>query len=166
MLKDTHYGHVTKVMIQYRRRFWHAHNWSGVLMNDRPIGFSWEATAEQDGEGGILTAYAGGAPAEAFTALTDPGRITAAIDAFEIYFPGSKTLVQHAETMAWNNEPYTHASYLANHPGDLGKFWEPLFKPAGRLYFAGEHAALYQGFMEGAVESGQRAAREITAAGW
>jgi monoamine oxidase len=166
MLVGVHYGHVTKVMIQYRRRFWRDHNWSGVLMNDRPIGFSWEATAEQEGEGGILTAYTGGAPAEAFTGLTDSDRIAAAIEAFEKLFPGSKAQATNAATMAWNNEPYTCASYLANHKGDIGKFWEPLFKPAGRLYFAGEHAALFQGFMEGAVESGQRAAREITETGW
>jgi monoamine oxidase len=166
MLEGVHYGHVTKVMIQYRRRFWRDLNWSGVLMNDRPLGFSWDAGAEQPGEAGILTAYTGGAPAEAFTALTDAERISAAIDAFESFFPGSKALVTHAETRAWNNEPFTRASYLANHPGDLTKFWEPLFQPAGRLYFAGEHAAVFQGFMEGAVESGQRAARALAEAGW
>jgi monoamine oxidase len=36
--------------------------------------------------------------------------------------------------------------------------------PAGRLFFAGEHATALQGFMEGAVESGQRAARLILGA--
>jgi monoamine oxidase len=41
------------------------------------------------------------------------------------------------------------------------KYWETLFRPAGRLFFAGEHATIYQGFMEGAVESGQRAAKNI-----
>ena len=34
--------------------------------------------------------------------------------------------------------------------------WKTLFEPAGRLFFAGEHATPIQGFMEGAVESGQR----------
>jgi monoamine oxidase len=36
-----------------------------------------------------------------------------------------------------------------------------LFEPAGRLFFAGEHATVYQGYMEGAVESGQRVAANI-----
>lgn len=166
MLKDSHYGHVTKVMIQYRRRFWRDLDWSGVLINDSPLGFSWEATAEQDGEGGILTAYTGGAPAEVFTALSDAERIEAAIHAFDEFFPESRSLAAHAETRAWNNEAFTRASYLANHPGDLTRIWEPLFVPAGRLYFAGEHAALSQGFMEGAVESGQRVAQQIKEAGW
>jgi monoamine oxidase len=39
--------------------------------------------------------------------------------------------------------------------------WETLQTPAGRLFFAGEHATPIQGFMEGAVESGQRAAMSL-----
>jgi monoamine oxidase len=44
------------------------------------------------------------------------------------------------------------------------KYWQTLFQPVGRLFFAGEHATAIQGYMEGAVESGQRAAHEIIGA--
>lgn len=166
MLHELHYGHVTKVLIQYSRRFWREHDWSGRVINDRPLGHSWEATSEQSGESGILTVYTGGAPAETFTALSDAERITAAINEVDKYFPGTRELVLHAETKAWNNDPNIRASYLAFHPQDISKHWDALFTPAGRLYFAGEHTAVLQGYMEGAVESGQRAAREITNRKW
>jgi monoamine oxidase len=50
---------------------------------------------------------------------------------------------------------------MAYAPNEVTSHWQSLFSPAGRLYFAGEHATVYQGFMEGAVESGQRAAKSI-----
>jgi monoamine oxidase len=65
--------------------------------------------------------------------------------------------------MAWPNEPYTRASYAALAPGEVTTHWKTLFEPAGRLFFAGEHATPIQGFMEGAVESGQRVAATILA---
>jgi monoamine oxidase len=50
---------------------------------------------------------------------------------------------------------------MALAPGEVTAHWEALMSPAGRLFFAGEHATPLQGYMEGAVESGQRAARMI-----
>jgi len=54
---------------------------------------------------------------------------------------------------------------MALAPGEVLKHWKTLFEPAGRLFFAGEHATAIQGFMEGAVESGQRAAANIISSG-
>ncbi len=161
MIHELHYGNVTKVLIQYSRRFWREHDWNGRVINDRPLGHSWEATSEQSGESGILTVYTGGAPAETFSALSDAERIEVAINEVDKYFPGTRDLVMRAETKAWNNDANIRASYLAFHPQDITKHWDALFSPAGRLYFAGEHASVIQGYMEGAVESGQRAAREM-----
>ena len=50
---------------------------------------------------------------------------------------------------------------MALAPGEVTTHWKTLSTPAGRLYFAGEHTSAIQGFMEGAVESGQRAAKNI-----
>ena len=72
-------------------------------------------------------------------------------------------LIENTATMAWPNEPYTRASYAALAPGEVTAHWKTLFEPTGRLFFAGEHSTPIQGFMEGAVESGQRAARTILA---
>jgi monoamine oxidase len=67
--------------------------------------------------------------------------------------------------MAWLNEPFTRCSYMALAPNQVTAYWQTLFTPAGRLYFAGEHATPIQGYMEGAVESGQRVARELSLRG-
>ena len=144
-----------------RKRFWHEKGWNGRLSTDLPIVYTWEATSHLEEERGILTAYTGGGPGAKLSELSDEQRIKTAVSVIEKIFPGSSDLIEGTATTAWINEPFTRCSYMAFAPGQVTKHWEALFMPAGRLYFAGEHATIYQGFMEGAVESGQRAAKNI-----
>lgn len=161
MIQEVSYGAVTKVMIEYRKRFWHEKGWNGRMSIDQHIVYTWDATSHLDNEHGIITAYTGGGPGAKLSALSDEERIKLAVNVLDNIFPGSADLVENTATMAWVNEPFTRCSYMALAPNQATKHWQTLFTPAGRLYFAGEHATVYQGFMEGAVESGQRAARNI-----
>jgi monoamine oxidase len=63
--------------------------------------------------------------------------------------------------VAWLNEPFSQGGYTLFKPGDVTAHWQALREPVGRLYVAGEHTAVHQGYMEGAVESGQRVAQLI-----
>ena len=161
MVDEVAYGAVTKVLVQYRKRFWVQQGWNGRLSTDAPIVLTWHATSHLESESGILTVYTGGDPAVKLAALSDGERIRLAVSEIERLFPGSSDLVEHAATVAWPNEEFTRGSYMALAPGQVTAYWETLMQPAGRLFFAGEHATPLQGFMEGAVESGQRAARLI-----
>ncbi len=165
MLTGLSYGSVTKVLIEYRKRFWHDRNWNGRLNTDLPIVLTWDATSHLDREHGILTAYTGGGPGAELSALSDDERTKTAVSVIESIFPGSSDLIEGTQTVAWVNEPFTRCSYMAYAPNELTSHWQTLFSPAGRLYFAGEHATVIQGYMEGAVESGQRAAKEIIGRG-
>jgi monoamine oxidase len=161
MVDEVSYGAVTKVLIEYRKRFWHAQGWNGRLSTDRGIVYTWDATSHVQGEHGIITAYTGGGSGARLSALPDEERIKSAVAVIEQIFPGSSELIENTATMAWVNEPFTRCSYMALAPGQVTAHWQTLFRPAGRLFFAGEHATRYQGYMEGAVESGQRAAKQI-----
>jgi monoamine oxidase len=163
MVEDVSYGAVTKVMIEYRKQFWKDAGWNGRFVTDAPIVYTWHATSHLDGERGVLTVYTGGEPGAKLAALRDEERIRLAVGEVEKVFPGSSEWIEHAATVAWPNEPYTRGSYLVLAPGQVTAHWRTLFEPAGRLFFAGEHATALQGFMEGAVESGQRAAANIIA---
>jgi monoamine oxidase len=164
MVDEVTYGAVTKVLVQYRERFWVEHGWNGRLSSDLPIVLTWHATSHKESQPGILTVYTGGEPAAKLAALSDEARIHLAVGEIEKLFPGSSELVEHTATVAWPNEDYSRGSYMALAPGQVTEHWEALMSPAGRLFFAGEHATPIQGFMEGAVESGQRAARLILGA--
>ncbi|HLF73694.1 MAG TPA: FAD-dependent oxidoreductase [Anaerolineales bacterium] len=165
MVQEVSYGAVTKVLIEYRRRFWKDKGWNGRLASDGPIVYTWHATSHLEDEHGILTVYTGGAPGARFSALSDQERTRLAVAEIEKIFPGSSDLVEHTATVAWPNERFTRGSYMALAPGEVTTHWKTLFEPAGRLFFAGEHATAYQGYMEGAVESGQRAAATILSIG-
>src|SRR5688572_760822 len=161
MVDEVSYGAVTKVLIEYRKRFWNDMGWNGRLTTDSSIVITWFATSHIQSEGGIITVYTGGAPGEKLSALSDEERTRLAVAEIEKHFPGSSNLIEQTATIAWSNEPFTRGSYMALAPGQVTAHWRTLFKPAGRLYFAGEHASPIQGFMEGAVESGQRVAASI-----
>jgi monoamine oxidase len=161
MADEVSYGAVTKVLIQYRERFWEEKGWNGRLATDAPIVYTWHATSHVESEDGILTVYTGGEPAAKLSSLSDEERIRLAVQEIEKLFPRSSDMIEHTATIAWPNEPFTRGSYMALAPGEVTAHWEALMSPAGRLFFAGEHATPLQGYMEGAVESGQRAARMI-----
>jgi monoamine oxidase len=161
MVHEISYGAVTKVLLEYRKRFWVEKGWNGHIATDTPIVMTWHATSHIEDEHGILTVYTGGAPGANLAALSDEARVRMAVAEIEKIFPGSSDLIECTATVAWPNEPYTRGSYAALAPGEVTAHWKTLFEPAGRLFFAGEHATAIQGFMEGAVESGQRIAKMI-----
>ena len=66
---------------------------------------------------------------------------------------------------AWVNDPWVRGSYAGFLPGQYTRYWGYLGLPEGRVHFAGEHTSTYsQGYLNGGVESGDRAAREVLAA--
>ncbi len=67
-------------------------------------------------------------------------------------------------TKYWNEDPYTQGSYSYTGLGQAG-YVDRARVPEGLVHFAGEHTSKYRACMNGAIESGQRAAREILEAG-
>lgn len=158
------YGVGTKVLLQYRRRFWRERGRSGDLFTDGSVGTTWEATDRQRGTPGILIGYTAGDRGAAYTALDPKARIAAAVASVDAAFPGSAGLLGAAATAAWVAEPYTGGTYTAWKPGDMTRWWDVLRRPLPPLVFAGEHTSAYAGYMEGGARSGRRAAAIIRAA--
>src|SRR5512146_3505655 len=73
-----------------------------------------------------------------------------------------KLVAMHSVT--WEQDPWVKGGYAVFGPGYDPAFRSWLARPCGRILFAGEHTSLrWQGYMNGAVESGVRAAAEIQA---
>jgi monoamine oxidase len=67
---------------------------------------------------------------------------------------------------AWVDDPWVRGSYAAFLPGQWTSYFGYLGRPSGNVHFAGEHTSTYsQGYLNGGVESGLRAAREVLRAG-
>ncbi|MEM9288046.1 MAG: FAD-dependent oxidoreductase [Pseudomonadota bacterium] len=75
--------------------------------------------------------------------------------------PSIKGAVEPTAFISWQRDPYAGGSYTAWAPGQIARFGTSLSEPAGRLHFAGEHTALYERGMEGAMEAGETAAVQL-----
>jgi monoamine oxidase len=152
-MTELRYGAVTKSAVQYDERRWDA----GYLTTDRDIQRVYEPTAAQPGDGGILLAYAGGEGSRRLDRLDESGRVAhvsgqvAAIHPL-LGAPG------RAFSRSWRSDARFGGAYVVYGPGQVVAHWEALRRRYGSLVLAGEHTATFTGYMEGAVESGERAA--------
>ena len=71
------------------------------------------------------------------------------------------SLARGIVSQAWQRDPFSQGAYALYRPGQWFSVRPILQKPHGKVFFAGEHLADWQGFMEGAVETGEAAAAAI-----
>jgi monoamine oxidase len=85
------------------------------------------------------------------------------LDDFEIAFPGAKAAFNGRAYYTWSSaDPYAGGAYSYFKVGQYTAFNGVQGRRHGNLHFAGEHTSVnFQGFMEGALRSGYRCAREI-----
>ncbi len=113
---------------------------------------------------GILCSYAIGDKADDLNAVykADPNKLKELIqNDLRMIFPGSEPNGIAIEAKPWQEDEFTQGSYAFFRPGQWFGLRPVLQEPHLRVYFAGEHLADEQGFMEGAVVSGQDAAASI-----
>ena len=81
-------------------------------------------------------------------------------DLFRAY-PGARGNVRLRRLVRWHLDPFSQGSWAVWGPGQIGRHFAALHQPAGPIHFAGEHTAFAYSGMEGAMESGERAALEV-----
>jgi monoamine oxidase len=157
------YGATTKLLAQFDRRFWRTPTRTRGFGTDSLFGGIWEANEEQTGRPGILAMVAGGSAsreAKRRIATRDPGWLREELA--WLAARRAQVLATHATT--WEDDPWARGGYAVFHAGFNPELRTWLAKPFGRILFAGEHTHLkWQGYMEGAVQSGLRAAAEVRA---
>ncbi|MCC6131164.1 MAG: FAD-dependent oxidoreductase [Acidobacteria bacterium] len=162
------YGTNGKLMLSYGSRIWRGkHKSNGSVMTDLPSQMFWETSRRQAGAAGIITNFCGGRRGVTLGQGTPEQQALIAAGDFERIFPGSAGThsAEKAVRFHWPLNEFSLGSYACYRPGQWTEFRGVEGEPAGRLFFAGEHTSLTaQGYMEGAVESGERAAKEILTA--
>jgi monoamine oxidase len=156
-------GRATKSLLQFSRRFWRAPGRARAFGSALPFGAIWDGNEEQRGQSGILTLLAGGGASDATQAMLAKGGSAALVQALEWLGSRNAELLA-SRTIVWEDDPFARGGYAFFDPGFDPDLRQWLARPAGRLFFAGEHTSVtWQGYMNGAVESGRRAAAEIAA---
>ncbi len=75
--------------------------------------------------------------------------------------PAAEAALTPLKVWSWQRDPYAGGTWASWGPGQISRFASDMARPHGRIHFAGEHTARLQRGMEGALESGERAALEI-----
>lgn len=152
----------SKLMLQFTDRHWESLGSSGALVSD-VYHDTWATTRGQTGQSGILVNFTGGNLGNSFGSGSANSYAQQFLQRIEPDLPGlSQKWNGIAKLDYWPGYRWTKGSYSCYTVGQYTKFRGILGEPEGRCFFAGEHTSLdFQQFLNGAVETGNRAAREV-----
>jgi monoamine oxidase len=157
-------GSNSKLNVQFSRRHWVSLGCAGDTYSDTGYQATWETTRAQPGTAGILVGYTGGALADAIGTGTPASQAAKFLGQIEPVLPGISAHYNGRATVdCWRQDAYTRGSYSYWKVGQYTKFAGIEGAQEGNAHFCGEHTSIdAQGYLEGAVETGERAAEEVT----
>ena len=156
---ELQYSRIVKSPVLFSERFWGAEDFS--LVSDVTSHYYFHSTKHQQGTEGILCSYAIGEKADVLAAQSDRRRmdiITRDVIPLDERAP---QLGRAITSYAWQSDHYTRGAYALYRPGQWFTLRPLLQRPHLNVFFAGEHLANWQGYMEGAVVSGEKAAQAL-----
>jgi monoamine oxidase len=163
-IEQLEYTSVARVYLQTRKRFWLDEGYSGYASTDLPVMNVSERTINQPGTRGILESYQTGAVARRATAMTNSERVRTTFAGMKTVYPNLPEYFEGGASKCWDEDEWSRGAYVWFRPGQQTKLLPHIATAEGRIHFAGEHASTCPGWMQGALESGNRVAREIAAA--
>jgi monoamine oxidase len=158
-------GAVVKCMAVYERPFWRDDGLSGQAASDEgPVQVVFD-NSPPSGVPGVLLAFLEGSHAVRLSSVSLEERRRIVIDALAAFFgPRARSPLRYLER-DWSAEEWTRGCYGGHlPPGVWTQLGPALRRPVGPLHWAGsETGERWSGYMDGAVESGERAAAEVLA---
>ena len=150
-------GPATKAHLKFDRAWWrkpgHPQAWGSNL----DTGAVWEANGSKPA---VLTLLAGGRASHAFRALLEEGGPQRLVR--RLSWLGDPEDARDFRSTTWELDKFARGGYSVFGPEFRPEWRAELARPFGRIVFAGDHTSLqWQGYMNGAVESGMRAVRDV-----
>jgi len=159
-------GTLTKVAAVYDRPFWRDQGLTGQAFSaSGPVSATFD-DSPPNGRPGVVFGFVGGDAARAYNALSPAARRAQVLDQFATFFgPRARSPKGFFET-TWAAERWTRGCPVGIPAvGALYAYGARLRRPVGRIHWAGTETSDYwNGYMDGAVRSGERAATEVLAA--
>ena len=162
-IQNLGYGSNSKLMIGFNQRVWRNYNYSGYLFSDGAIQTGWDNSQLQNGNKGGYTVFQGGSAGNNLGSGTAQTQLNNFLPQLETLWHGCNAKYNgNVVRMHWPTYQYTMASYACYRPGQFTTIAGAEKKRVGNIFFAGEHCSLdYQGYMNGAAETGRKAANKI-----
>jgi monoamine oxidase len=157
-------GTNSKLQLQFRSRLWEPQGCNGETFSDTGNQETWDASRAQPGSAGLMVNFTGGTAGSGMNQGTAEDRALGFLRQMEPVVPGlgagwnGKVLLDY-----WTGNPWTRGSYAFWKIGQYTRFAGIEGEREGNCHFCGEHASIdSQGYLNGAVETGMRVAREIS----
>lgn len=162
-IQELGYGTNSKLFLGFNKRVWRSYDHSAYMFSDGAIQTGWDNTQMQGGKAGGFTVYQGGNKGVALGMGTPQDQALKFVAQLEQMWPGcAAAYTGVAKRMHWPEHPFTKGSYACYKVGQYTSIRGAEIKPVGNLFFAGEHcSSYYQGFMNGAAETGRMAADSV-----
>jgi monoamine oxidase len=162
------YARITKTAVLCSRRFWQEPPRGGYsVCTNLASDYCFDSTSGQNGKKGILCSYAVGDKAVDIASSPQDDlkywivEDVANAEGLNWNAEDSKRTALAIKQQPWQADRFTRGAYAFYRPGQWFSVRTALRKRFGRMFFAGEHIADWQGFMEGAVQSGFDAAKAV-----
>jgi monoamine oxidase len=147
-----------------RRQFWLENSVAGFASTDLPIGQIQQHPLTMPGgieDRAILEGHLRGHQVPPVAALSEVKRLELLVEGLEKVHPGAARHFEGGTTKSWVDDRWSGGGFSWFGPGQMSSWLPVLTRPRGRLHFAGEHTSARNATMEGALESGVRAACEV-----
>jgi monoamine oxidase len=165
-IRELGMGTNTKLNVGFSRRHWETLGCSGDTASDTGYQNTWEVSRGQPGPSGILVDYTGGKIGDALGSGTPASRASTFLNQLEPVLPGIRAAWDgNVQRFHWPSHPWSKGSYSCYRVGQYTAFGGAESEPEGACHFAGEHTTQdFQGYLNGAVATGERAASEVISA--
>jgi monoamine oxidase len=158
-------GSAIKCEAVYDRPFWRDAGLAGQVTSDAgPVKITFD-NSPPDGSPGVMLGFIEGHDARVWGLRSPEERRAGVLACFVRYFGSAAASPRDYIEMNWSAEPWTRGCYVGfTPPGVLTDFGDAIRSPVGRIFWAGAETSDYwNGYMDGAVRSGVRAAHEALA---
>lgn len=158
------YFDATRFLLQTATRFWTTGGLNGSARTDGPADI-WDMSFGQRGKTGLISLTTGDDRIEAqLTKLPDTAQTAFGVGLAAAAFPEIASQTGKSFVQIWGEDPFAGGAFSVFKPGEMTAWAETMGKSEGRVHFAGEHLSPWNGWMEGALWSGERVAQEIISA--
>ncbi|MGB4958303.1 MAG: NAD(P)/FAD-dependent oxidoreductase, partial [Saprospiraceae bacterium] len=158
-LHELQYARIGKFPVVFSERFWQREDFD--LLTDTPAHYFYHGTKNQKGKQGVLMCYATGDKADALASVSKSQRLEIIMDALRPAFGNVRKYVVEDLMYYWGKDEYSKGAYAFYGKHQWFDVMPVLKQSFENVHFAGEHLADWQGFMEGAINSGEDAAEQV-----
>jgi monoamine oxidase len=167
-IRELNYNASTKILLQVRERFWEREDGivGGTTSTDLPVRrLVYPSFSDPSEKRGVLLAsYTWGQDALRWGGMDAESMIEQALEDVAQIHPSVTDAFEVGAVQAWYNDKYARGAFALFEPGQETRLQPAIVAAEGRIHFAGEHTSLYHAWIQGALESGIRAANEVAAA--